>query len=199
MADTIELTGQNQFLATIGHICLQWALIEQGLLALIGAAEHMPLEKTYTRYGTTDMIPRLRLTFRLTIEAGWPVQLTKRIKAVQTVIAGGLNDRRNLFVHGVHGPINEDGEVELTMARWPSGKRKQTVTALDGGVLAVELHEVAQEVHAIFDDYGRRKFGMERRANRDEQVAQANALARRMRAKNIKRALKLLFANLKFW
>jgi len=52
-------TDLNSFLAGIGHICLQWALLEQTLLGIIAAAENMPLEKTYTRFGTTDMMPAL--------------------------------------------------------------------------------------------------------------------------------------------
>jgi len=136
----------------------------------------MPLEKTYTRFGTTDMMPRIRMAIRLTEEANWPPHLRNRLKAIRTAIQkenGGLAERRNLFVHGVHESIRQNGEVTLTMARWPSANREQVVTLLDAATLAHRLSELAQESQSIFSDYGVWKFGPGHEVERHEHIAQA--------------------------
>ena len=190
----------NSFLAGIGHICLQWALLEQTLLGIIAAAENMPLEKTYTRFGTTDMMPRIRMAVRLTEEAKWPPHLRNRLKAIRTALQkenGGLAERRNLFVHGVHEGMNDQGEVRLTMVRWTAENREQVVTILDAAFLANRLGELAQESQSIFSDYGVWKFGPGHEVERRKHIAEAKPITRFVRAQNIKRAVKLLFANLK--
>jgi hypothetical protein len=190
-------------LAAIGNICLQWSLLEQNLLGIISGAEHMPVEKTYTRYGTTDMMPRIRMAIRLTEEAKWPVSLRNRLVAIRRALqkegGKGLAEYRNLYVHGAHKEVFENGEVELTMVRWPASERSQIVTAEDAVQLGHRLGELAQEAHSIFCDYGTWKFDTKLSEQGRENVAQAKALSRLIRAHQIKRAVKLLFANLKPW
>jgi hypothetical protein len=126
-----------------------------------------------------------------------------RIKRLQRILldlqreGGGLAERRNLFVHGVHAAGENLGETTLTMVRWPGDIRHQTVTALDAAKLANQLSLLSKEVEGIFSDYGVWKFGIEDKANGNQQIAQTKAAVRFIRAQNIKRALKLLWANLK--
>jgi len=140
------------------------------------------------------------MAIRLTEEANWPPHLRKRLKTIRTVLQegnGGLAERRNLFVHGVHEGIRTNGEVSLIMARWPAAKREQVVTILDAATLAHRLSELAQESQRIFSDYGVWKFGPDRDAERREHIAQAKPNTRFVRAQQIKRAMKLLLTNLK--
>lgn len=190
-------------MASIGNICAQWALLEQTLLVLIATAENMPLEKTYTRYGTTDMMPRIRMAIRLAEEAHWPADLIRRLKGIRTALqkegGKGIAERRNLFVHGAHKHYYNDGEVELTMVRWPRSDRDQVVTVVDSAQLGNRIALLAQEAYSIFSDYGARKFGTRDEVNRDHYIAEAKTHARLIRAYNIKRGFKLILANLKFW
>lgn len=203
MAKVSPPTELAAFLASIGSVCLQWALLEQTLLLLIATAENMPLEKAYTRYGTTDMMPRVRMAIRLTEEANWPQPLQRRIKAIRTALqkegGKGLAERRNLFVHGAHKHYYDNGEVELTMVRWARNDRAQVVTIADSAQLANRLSQLAEEAFAIFSAYCVGKDGTGDVVNRDQYIAEAKAQARLIRAYNIKRALKLLWANLKPW
>lgn len=127
-------TDLNSFLAGIGHICLQWALLEQMLLGIIAAAENMPLEKTYSRYGRLDMLDRVKMAIKLSVEAKWPGRFIGRLRAIQRSLQKGgdrLAEKRNMFVHGVHSTTGTPGEYELTMVRWPATNRKTVVTIED--------------------------------------------------------------------
>lgn len=202
MAKVEPPTDQTSFLASIGHICLQWALLEQTILFIIGAAENLPIEKVYPRYGSLDMLPRLNMAINLTREAKWPVRLTNPLVEIRKALqrdGDKIAERRNLFVHGVHKPTEVPGEFELTMARWSADKRNQIVTVVDGVELANSIAQLAQKADGIFRGYGVWQFGPEYETDRSEQVAQAKAMARFIRAHNIKRAFKLLLANLKPW
>jgi hypothetical protein len=186
----------NSFLAGIGHICLQWALLEQSLLGIIAAAENMPLEKTYTRYGTTDMVPRMRMAIRLVEEAKWPHQLQRRLRAIRDKLQNGkLSDQRNLFVHGVHKGIQSNGMVQLTMVRWSAPKREQLVSVWEAVELANQLSILAQEAGSILDAYGAWKFGPGLDEDRSKHIAEAKPLTRFIRAQQFKRAVKAVLGN----
>ena len=202
MAKLLPPTDLNSFLAGIGHICLQWALLEQTVLFVIASAETLPIDKVYPRYCGLDMLPRLNMAIGLTREAKWPVRLTRPLVEIRTALqrgGGGIADRRNLFVHGVHKLTDVPGEYELTMARWGPDKRDQTVTVVDAAELANRIAQLVQKAEGVFRDYGIWKFGSEHQADRGEPIAHRVATARIIRAHNIKRALKLLFTNLKPW
>lgn len=186
----------DALLLAIGHICLQWALIEQTLLGIIAAAENILLEKTYTRYGGTDMLPRLNLAIRLVEEAKWAPPLVQRLRSIRKAVQKDI-EKRNLFVHGVHKGEVAPGQFELTMARWAANDRTHVVTPDDAIALALRLSRLAQEVDSIFKDYGTRKFGIKDHADRGYEVTDNKAASRLIRRRNIKRALKLLWANLK--
>lgn len=195
-------TDQNSFLAGIGHICLQWALVEQTLLAIIAAAEDSSFDKVYTRFGGLDMQPRLNMAIKLTREAKWPTRLTKPLIDIRRALqrsGENLGERRNLFVHGVHKDTAIPGEVCLTMARWSPDKRDQIVTVVDAVELANRLAQLVQEAEGVFRGYGVWKFGAEDNQDRHERIAKAKTTAGLIRAHNIKRAIKLLLANLKPW
>ena len=203
MSVTVDPTPpdeQNVFLASIGHLCLQWALLEQCLIAIIAAAENHSLEKTYARFGSLDMLKRLNMAIGLTREAKWPQRLIKPLVEIRTALqhsGGGIADRRNLFVHGVHEHTGVRGEYALTMVRWSPDKRKTVVTALDCGQLTISIAQLVNKAEGVFLDYGVWKFGPEYKQDRSKQIALTEATVRLVRAQQIKRALKLLWANLK--
>src|SRR4051794_1451847 len=69
---TETLAQQNVFLSAIGHICLQWALLEQSVLFVIGAIEDLPMQKAYVMFAGMDMKPRLNLAIELAMQARLP-------------------------------------------------------------------------------------------------------------------------------
>lgn len=200
MTTTASIIQQNAFLSGIGHVCLQWALLEQTLLAIIGAAEDLPFDKVYTRFGSLDMQPRLNMAIKLAREDKWPPRLIKTLVEIRKALqkdGGGLAERRNLFVHGVHKDTGVPGEVSLTMARWVPDKREQIVTMHDAFDLATRLTHLVHKAESVFRGYGVWKFGAKYQADRSEQIAETKATARFIRAKQIKRGFKLILANLK--
>lgn len=167
------------------------------LLGLIAAAENMRLESVYSRYGGLDMLPRLNMAINLAREAKWNRNLVHRIEAMRKEIQNSLLDKRNMFVHGVHKAGPKPGETILTMVRWKGDKRDQTVTLLDALDLANRLAKLAGEAQSIYEDYGVWKFGPDHQANGPRQIAGLKAATRFIRAQQVKRALKLLWTNLK--
>lgn len=200
MVEDIAPTHQNTFLCCIGHICLQWALLEQNILGVIACAENLPIDKVFTRYAGKDMLPRLNLAISLANEAKWPQRFVRPLKAIRTALqenGEGLADKRNLFVHGVHYPTANHEEFGLVMARWRGDKRDNIVGVLDAANLAQRLSLLAQEAQNVFDAYGLWKFGTQPRKDRSQEVAETKTLARSIRAQNIKRGFKLILANLR--
>jgi hypothetical protein len=139
------------------------------------------------------------VALKLTREAKWPQRfitpLTNIRKALQQG-GDGLAEQRNMFVHGVHEMTETPDEFLLTMPRWSPDKRKTRVTTNDAAMLVVNIAYLAQKADGVFQGYGVWKFGPEFKTDRSEQIAQTKALSRFIRAKNIKRALKLLWTNL---
>ena len=200
MAKPSPPTDMNSFLAGIGHVCLQWALLEHTILCLIGVIEAIPVEKAYTRFASLDMQPRLNMAIALAIEAKLHGSYIRRLRAIRTALqkeGKGLAEKRNMYVHGAHDPTEVEGEFALTMSRWKGDRRRQVVTILYVSDLVNRLSLLAQEGHSIFSDYGVRKHGAAAYQNTGEHVAQAKAALRFIRAKQIKRGLKLIFGNLK--
>jgi hypothetical protein len=198
-----SVADQNAFLSAIGHICLQWALLEQSILYIIGAIENLPMQKAYAMVAGMDIQPRLNLAIELAQQAGLPhLRFIKPLQNIRKELqrsGSGLADRRNMFVHGAHKFGENEGEYILKMSRWKGDKQSTTVTLLDAAQLANEIALQAQKAHSIFDDYGLWKFGAQNQTNSSEHIAYTKAVLRLIRREQIKRALKLLFANLKPW
>jgi hypothetical protein len=194
---------QNAFLSGIGHICLQWALLEQSVLYFIAQLEGIPLQKAYVIFAHLDMKPRLNMLILLAQDAKLPhnrfVKPLTELRRELDKDGAKLADRRNMFVHGAHKVGKERGEYVLTMSRWKGDKQSQTVTLGDAAQLALELCVQAQKLNSIVEDYGFWKFGVGQQQNSRQQVAEAKAALRIVRTHQIKRAIKLLLANLKPW
>ena len=145
------------------------------------------------------MQPRLNMAIKLTDEAKWPKHLTKPLRSIRKAVQGGIGEGRNIFVHGVHEALPEKGEFALTMIRLSPPKRRQIVSILDVADLISRIRELVNEAERVFRGYGVWQFGPDHKDDCREQIAQTKAMARFIRAQNIKRALKLLLANLKPW
>lgn len=170
------------------------------MLVLIASAENIALEKTYSRYGRSDMLERVKMAIGLAVEARWPGVLIGRMKAIQRALqqgGEGLAEKRNMFVHGVHSIGETSGEFSLTMVRWPKSKRASIVTISDAYLVANRISQLVSEADSINGAYGAWRFKVKDETNRRQDIAQAKTHARIVRAHNIKRALKLLWANLR--
>jgi hypothetical protein len=199
MEQRSPLTDLNAFLAGIGHICLQWALLEQTILAVIAAAENLPFEKVYTRYGSLDMRQRLNMAIKLAHEDKWPVRLTKPLQAIRKEIQNDgerLAEKRNMFVHGAHEATDTAGEFALTMSRWAPDKRRQIVTLVDAAQLTARIAELVQQADAVFRNYGAWKFGTPSEATTNALVANRAEISKLPRRQNFKRGLKLILESI---
>lgn len=155
----VELSDQNKFLGMIGHVCLQWALLELNLLALLSALENIPSERAEIIFGGLDMQPRCNMAINLARHHRVPGPMVKRMEAIRKSLQNGIADRRNQAVHGAHAESDFPQHVRLRMVRWKGDRSVQHVSISDMYNLAMEIATLATEAGQIFDDYGTWKFG----------------------------------------
>ena len=142
--------GQIMIMASIGHVCLQWARLEMFVLGAIAAIERIPVEKSEVLFGGMDLIPRLNMAVNLARHAKLPQPLVSRMDKIRKKVQSDLADRRNQAVHGAHRDW-EGYEVTLTMVRWKGDRRSQRLTVNDIHNLAMEIHAVAEETYAAME------------------------------------------------
>lgn len=150
--------------------------MEHTLLAIMAAAEDIPLEKAYMLFSGLDIRPRLGMAINLARYHKWPSRLLKRLGAIRIEIQGnngrnGLAEKRNLVVHGVQKTSTRAHSITFTVPRNHGTKLHTDVSVKEMYDLAASLNALAKEAGSIFDDYGTWKFGSNSEKNGDEQLA----------------------------
>ena len=162
-------------MACIGHICVQWALLENNLLGLTGIISNMPIEEAYIVFGGLDMRPRLNMAVNLSRHHKLHPPLLKRLLAVRDAVSKNkIDEKRNRAIHGVHQISEKPLHVSLTMARWSGDKRTTDVSIADLHKSGFDILDLAQEVWAIIQAYGIWKFGEHRPENTVSQFVKAS-------------------------
>ncbi|NRD88778.1 hypothetical protein C8024_03880 [Sphingopyxis sp. BSNA05] len=115
-----------KILTSIGYICVQWALLEYLVLHSIFAIVDMDEKQGDILFGGLDMQPRLNTALNLAKHHEAPEQITDQIKSIRKAIQGGLSDKRNMAIHGVHADSETPDSVKLHMPRWGGPKRIHT-------------------------------------------------------------------------
>ena len=157
--DDSGYSDTNKFCAMIGHVCLQWALLELNLLGLLSSLESVSTERAEILFGGLDMLPRCGMAINLARHHRLPGPMIKRIETVRKKLQSGIADRRNQAIHGAHARSDIPGHVRLRMVRWKGAKSVQHISIKDMHDLAMEIAALASEADAIWVDYGRWKFG----------------------------------------
>lgn len=194
------VNDEVKIFAGIGVVCVEWALLEHIMLAIISSAENYSLEKTYMVFGGLDMLPRINLALKLTRHAKWPRTLSARIEAIRVEVQGksgrhGLQEKRNQLVHGVHAPSTKPESTRITMPRWGEPKRTEDISAMQVYELAKRLSSLAEEAGRIFDDYGTWKFGTNSQKDSSKQGAETEPSLGIKIAQYAQSALKRLIGN----
>lgn len=153
-----EVSEDVKIMAGIGHVCLQWARLEMGILGVIYTIEDVPREKGEIIFGGLDMLPRINMAIKLAEHAKIAPPLRRRLRDVRSKLQGGLADRRNQVVHGAHKDL-EDGLTTLTMVRWQGDRREKKIDKADLYQLGNEIFELGDECWSIMEDLGMWKFG----------------------------------------
>ncbi|MFS0737466.1 hypothetical protein ABC347_10485 [Sphingomonas sp. 1P06PA] len=140
---------QLKIMSSIGHVCIQWALLEHLLLGCIAAIENIKLEKTYIMFGSADVVARCGFAINLARDANLPGHFPARLDAIRKELNGGLKDRRNQVVHGVHAAADMPDAVRLTIAKWTGPRRHEVVSVMQMYELGSRLNELANSANAI--------------------------------------------------
>lgn len=176
------------FMAAIGHVCIQWALLENNILAVLCACQAVEWDEAALLFGSLDMKPRLNMAVLLAKHHKWPTPLIKRLESLRSNIdKSKLVDRRNLIVHGVHSDSSLPQSFNLYTPRRKGSAQRETWSVMDAYRVGQEAQAAALEVYDIFAEYGRRKLGCDPAKDINSQLMTAPAL-RRARFKQYLRA-----------
>lgn len=151
--------AQLPILASIGHVCLRWALLEMTVLAVIAALEDVPTDKASLLYGGQNILPRFDTAIRLAAYHKAPNRIITELKSVKKLIATDVGERRNQAVHGAHADAQVLDAVKLTMTRWSEPKRTQTVSLEDFIKIAEDIWELEKRTVGVFEKIGEWRFG----------------------------------------
>lgn len=134
---------QVQVLACIGHICVQWALLEAYGANIIWALLPVGYDTGAVITGGMDMLPRYNAAIALAEHKHAPTPAIQKLKAIRKTLQDGLADRRNQAVHGIHSAVEGDpSKIRLTMLRWKGSKRDEERSTQD-------LHQTSQDTRSL--------------------------------------------------
>lgn len=157
--DDPKKTSATAFLASIGHVCLQWSLLELTLIAVLCAIEGIPDEKGDLIFGGLDMQPRINTAINLARYHKLPRPLINELVAIRKALQGGVSERRNQAVHGAHAETAVLGTYRLRMSRWSGDKKMQDVSLEDLFRLIEEIYTLQRRAYGVFEGVGKWKFG----------------------------------------
>lgn len=158
-----ELRAQTAFTSAIGHVCLQWSLLELTLLSYLCILEECLREKGDLIFGGLDMLARVNTAISLSRYHKIPRPLVKELEEIRKALQkGGLAERRNQAVHGAHAASDILGTYVLLMPRWKGEKKLQPVSTADLVELSEELHSLYVRAWSVIQKYGDWKYGVDR-------------------------------------
>lgn len=158
-------------MACIGHVCVQWSLLENNLLGILSAAQGIDMTEAAILFGGLDMKPRLNMAMLLARHHKWKPPLQKRLKALRQFIQDeDLANHRNLLVHGVHKASPTPQHFMLYTPRRSGPAQETDMSILRAYEIGHTIGKAANEAWSIFDDYGRWKFGDHRPETKPSQT-----------------------------
>jgi hypothetical protein len=141
-------------MATIGHICIQWARLESTLLGICAVLARTPPSEAFIIFGGLDMRPRLNMAVNLARHHKMERKLLDRLTTIRvTITKEKLDDKRNQAVHGAHSDSTTPQHVKLTMARWSGDKRDQEISIAELHKTGLRLNDLANEAYLILIAY----------------------------------------------
>lgn len=153
-------------MTSIGHVCLQWALLEHTILTLLAAIENIHIDEAALLLAGLDMRQRLCKSIDLAEYRKIQPHLIKRLRGLRTGIdKQKLVERRNRAVHGVQKKSERPRHFVFSMPRLKGLARDAHWTVADVYLLSMEIQAAGAEVTSIFQDFGTWKFGEHRAEN----------------------------------
>lgn len=150
--------AKTAYLASIGHVCLQWSLLELTTLPVLYAIEDVPAEKGDLLFGHLDLLPQIGMAISLADNQRMPGKVITELKAIKKELQDGVRERRNQAVHEAHADTDTLGTFNLRMARWRGPKKLQAVSLEDLIKLTEDIHALQRRMYGVFEQIGRWKF-----------------------------------------
>lgn len=147
-------------MAAIGHVCIQWSLCENNILAVLCAIEGLNIDHAAIVFGGLDMKPRLNMAINLATHHKIDPRLKTRLRNLRTAMdKANLADRRNRAVHGVQKASETPHTFTMYMPRLKGDAQHRDVSIMEMHQLGLEIKQAGDEAWSIFEAYGLWKFG----------------------------------------
>ncbi len=148
-----EARASTAFLAAIGHVCLQWSLLELVALSILYALKEVDDVEGDLLFGHLDLLPRINMAVALLDHQRAPGELIARLKAIKDQLGdkGKVKERRNQAVHGAHAATDFLGTFNMRMSRWRGPKKVSAVSVEDLITLTNEIYALRLEAYRIME------------------------------------------------
>lgn len=148
-----QVRATTAFLAGIGHVCLQWSLLELTVLSILYALKDVDHVEGDLLFGHLDLVPRLDMAIALLDHQRAPGQLVSRLKVIKEQLGrkGKIKERRNQAVHGAHADTDVLGTYNLLMSRWRGPKKVSAVSLEDLIKLTEDIHALRLQAYGVFE------------------------------------------------
>ena len=154
-------TSKIPLLAAIGHVCLQWSLLEMTILGVLSQLQLVPHDEAAILFGELDILPRFNRAIALAEHHKTPALVKSKLRETRSALQGrtGLMARRNQAVHGAHADADSLDAVQLTMVRWSGDRRIQKVSLEDLIALTEEIHSEQRRTYSVFESIAKWQAG----------------------------------------
>jgi hypothetical protein len=134
-------------MAHIGSLCLQWSYLEYIIAAIIWKQLNfdMPVGKIVT--GGLDMLPRLNMAINLCRELKTDSRIERGLVAARKALQSGLQDDRNMVVHGQHWLIT--GNAPSIEVQHGKGTRQPKIFTDQ------DIYKLVEDIAAVSNEIGR--------------------------------------------
>jgi hypothetical protein len=181
----------------IGHVCLQWALLETTLMAVLNLFVKLVPEEGAVVFGGLDMLGRLNMAINLADHHKAPFPIGQELRNIRKALQNGILDARNQAIHGAHADADEPDSVNLTMFRWPKPKRMQTKSFEDFAKLAIDIENLQRRAFGVFQHIGAWKGGYHGAVDGEDDLTGAPSVPRLKFTKRLNAAFQHFWR--RFW
>lgn len=145
-------------MVAVGNICVQWAAIEQHVAATIWSMLGLSSRQGKIVTGGLAMLARVNMAIALGREKREPKELIDALVRLRKNLQDGLDDARNLAVHGI-GFVHSDGTYAGTeLHRGRGGRDRRDVKPADLEDTADQLRLLAAEFLPVTLSHQRRRI-----------------------------------------
>lgn len=144
----MSLAAQS-FLARIGLVAVQWSHIEVQFSHAIWYLLGLDAATGKIVTGGLDMLPRANMAIKLCRHLDGPKELLNALIVARKSIQGGLDQKRNQIIHGVHQSTDDIAASMIEVHRGKGSGRPERISIKELNELCAQLSAVREPLEDI--------------------------------------------------